>query len=88
MLIKKNLTPPTDAPTFNPPAAFEEVGPAVSMPLSPSAIPRQPTGGMTRRKRVRLRKRYNKLRRLARIGKVQLVVRSYMHGTYVLNEQE
>lgn len=41
---------------------------------------------MTRRKRVRLRKKYNRLRRLARIGKVRLVIRMGMDAPIVVNE--
>ncbi|MFQ5339987.1 MAG: hypothetical protein ACE5F6_00415 [Anaerolineae bacterium] len=74
MLIKNPNLPSNNGLTF-------------SMPLSPRAIPREPTGKMTRRKRVRLRKQYNRLRRLARIGKVCLTVRSFMHETVVLKEE-
>lgn len=81
--------PKHDELTFQPPAEpfLPEPGPTMSLPLSPRAIPRVPMGKMTRKKRVRLRKRYNRMRRLARIGKVRLVVRSFMHGTIMLKEQ-
>ena len=85
MLIKK---PPTDAPlTFRPPGPFEPGPSSFSMPLSPKAIPRPPEGKMTRKKQVRLRKKFNRLRRLAKIGKVRLVIRSYMHATWTMREE-
>lgn len=85
MLLKKPPNPPPDnSLTFK---TADWSPPVFTYPLSPDAVPRAPRGTMTRRKRVRLRKRYNKLRRLARIGKAQLVVRSYLHGTWVLKEE-
>jgi hypothetical protein len=80
MLIK-TPTPDTNL-TFQPP-----LPPVFRAPLPPSAIS-PPRGKMTRRKRVRMRKKYNQLRRLARINKVHLVIHSFFHGTFVLNQEE
>lgn len=90
MLIKKtsptntSLTfgTPCDEKTGEPRAPF-----SFSMPLSACSIPREPRGKMTRKKRVRLRKKLNQLRRMAKRGKAVMVVSAYMHGTMVLKEE-
>lgn len=92
MSIIKNLlyrnNPPSD-PSFKIPVdGTQPPVPAVFCTTLPPEAIRPPRGKMTRRKRVRLRKKYNRLRRLARIGKVRLVIRSFMHGTVIMKEQK
>jgi hypothetical protein len=86
-LIRQQPAPPPDALTFRVPADADWTPKAFTMPVPPGWLPQVPRGKMTRRKRVRLRKKYNKLRRLARVGRVRLVIRSYTHATVVLKEE-
>lgn len=88
-LIKNRTDVPslTDL-TYKLPDKFPVLYPwwTVDRPLRPEEVPPPPRGKMTRRKRVRLRKKYNRLRRLAKVGKVRLVIRSAMSAPIVVKE--